>query len=338
MLLASRLPEQREQRSRHHSYNGLDLSASGSSVSTGRGTRPSSRGTSAPRPSSARPTGGRSSPRERLLAERDGLLEERDVLLKKVQALELSLAARKRRNRRILTENEIVHYKQKIDEYGKNVKWFHSLDLGNGLFTSGFATKEALEKRIRSLQIPDDLTGMTFLDIGSWDGYYAFEAEARGASRVMATDYFCWVGAGWGRKDGFLLAREILGSKVEDKNIEVQDLSPATVGMWDIVLFSGIFYHMRDPIQAMQAAASVASKCMIVETHIDHDDMSQPLMRYVPRDPNLPLNETSNYWRPNSAMILVLVKELGFNRVEHRIEIDPPGGADSTHGFFNAYR
>jgi tRNA (mo5U34)-methyltransferase len=278
------------------------------------------------------------------VAERDRLLEERDVLLMKVQALE-SLgetatgvtAARKRRNPRALTEEEIRNYKQKIDEYDKNVKWFHSLDLGNGLFTSGFATQEALEKRLRSLQIPEDLTGMTFLDIGSWDGYYAFEAEARGASRVMATDYFCWVGAGWGRKDGFLLAREILGSKVEDKNIEVQDLSPATVGIWDIVLFSGIFYHMRDPIQAMQAAASVASKCMIVETHIDHYDMSQPMMRYVPRDPNLAGNETSNYWRPNPAMILVLLKELGFSRVEHRIAIDHPGGPDDTHGFFNAY-
>jgi tRNA (mo5U34)-methyltransferase len=287
------------------------------------------------------------SEREGLLVERDRLLEERNVLLKRIQALESlanqaretatdATAARKRPNPRTLTEEEIRHYKQKIDEYGKTVHWFHSLDLGNGLFTSGFATQESLEKRLRSLQIPDDLTGMTFLDIGSWDGYYAFEAEARGASRVMATDFFCWVGAGWGRKDGFLLAREILGSKVEDKNIEVQDISPATVGMWDIVLFSGIFYHLRDPIPAMQAAASVASKCMIVETHIDQDDMSQPMMRYVPRD-RIIGNETSNWWRPNSAMILMLLKELGFNRVEHRIEIDPPGGGDSTHGFFNAY-
>jgi tRNA (mo5U34)-methyltransferase len=287
------------------------------------------------------------SERDGLLAERDRLLEERDVLLEKVRALESlaaeeretatdATAARKRRNPRILTEEQFRHYKQKIEEYDR---WFHSLDLGNGLFTSGAATQKALEKRLRSLQIPGELTDMTFLDIGSWDGYYAFEAEARGASRVMATDYFCWVGAGSGRKDGFLLAREILGSKVEDKNIEVQDLSPATVGMWDIVLFSGIFYHMRDPIQAMHAAASVASKCMIVETHIDHDDMSQPMMRYVPRDPNLPKShETSNYWRPNSAMILVLLRELGFSRVEHRVAIDPPGGADSIHGFFNAYR
>jgi tRNA (mo5U34)-methyltransferase len=288
------------------------------------------------------------SERDGLLVERNRLLEERDLYLKKSQTLDFLLieereaakdavADRKRRSSRILTEKEVKYYKEKIDEYDKKVKWFHSLELGNGLSTSGVATKEALDKRIISLRIPDDLTGMTFLDVGSWDGYYAFEAEARGASRVLATDFFCWVGGGWGRKNGFLLAREILGSKVEDKDIEVHDLSPTTVGMWDIVLFSGIFYHMRDPIKAMQAAASVASKCMIVETHIDHDDMSQPIMRYVPRDYRAG-NETSNYWRPNSAMILVLLNEMGFSRVEHRITNDPPGGSDGTHGFFNAYR
>jgi len=287
-------------------------------------------------------------PIRRIVFKRDRRIEERNLLLHRSRALEFLLteedeptrnpaAKPKKRISRILTEKEIKYYKERIEEYGKRVGWFHSMDLGNGLFTSGATVagtiREGLEKRIKSLQIPDDLTGMTFLDVGSWDGYYAFEAEARGASRVMATDLFCWIGPGWGRKDGFLLAREILGSKVEDKNIEVQDLSPATVGMWDIVLFSGIFYHMRDPIQAMQAAASVAVKCMIVETHIEHDKMSQPIMRYVPRVRG---NETSNYWRPNSAMILVLLKEMGFSRVKHRIAIDPDDG--STHGFFNAYR
>jgi hypothetical protein len=46
----------------------------------------------------------------------------------------------------------------------------------------------------------------------------------------------------------------------------------------------------------------------------------------------------SNYWRPNSALIMKLLEEQGFKRIEKRIEIDPPGGLDSTHGFFNAYR
>ena len=41
------------------------------------------------------------------------------------------------------------------------------------------------------------------LDIGAWDGFFSFEAERRGASRVLATDHFCWSGEGWGTKAGF---------------------------------------------------------------------------------------------------------------------------------------
>jgi tRNA (mo5U34)-methyltransferase len=234
-----------------------------------------------------------------------------------------------------LTAVQIEDYRDRIAKYQEQVRWFHSFDFGHGLVVNGFATADSLAKRLVSLGLPDNLSGMTFLDIASWDGFYAFEAERRGAARVLATDYFCWRGEGWGKKGGFLLAREILNSKVEDKEIEVHDLSPKTVGMWDIVLFNGIFYHMRDPIGALEAAASVAENTLIVETHIDHDDMQQPMMRYLPRCAG---NENSNYWRPNSAMILTLLSDLGFPRVEHRIEVDPPGGADSTHGFFRAYR
>ena len=51
------------------------------------------------------------------------------------------------------------------------------------------------------------------LDIGAWDGALSFEAERRGASRVLATDSFCWSGEGWGTKDGFEFARKAIGSQ-----------------------------------------------------------------------------------------------------------------------------
>jgi len=76
------------------------------------------------------------------------------------------------------------------------------------------------------LALPEDLSGMSVLDIGSWDGFFAFEAERRGASRVLATDSFCWSGEGWGNKDGFNLVRNVLNSKVEDLDIDIMELSP----------------------------------------------------------------------------------------------------------------
>src|SRR5215468_8572935 len=129
-------------------------------------------------------------PIHRIVSERDQLIKERNLLLHKSRSLEFLLteekettrnagAEPKKRTSRTLTEKEVKHYKEKIDKYGKGVGWFHSLELGNGLSTSGSVTKEALNRKIRCLGIPDDLTGMTVLDVGSWDGYFAFEAEAR---------------------------------------------------------------------------------------------------------------------------------------------------------------
>lgn len=235
------------------------------------------------------------------------------------------------------SSTEIAAIKAKVDSYARRIGWFHSFDFGSGVTAHGSATLASLSKRTASLRL-EGLVGKTFLDISSWDGFYAFEAKRRGAARVLATDKFCWSGAGWGKKEGFLLVRDILGAQVEDRDIEVDELSPDSVGMWDVVLFSGIFYHRRDPIRALAAAASVAKERLIVETHVYNNHHAVPLMQYVPRDPTNPMNHNSNYWRPNVALIEQLLKEMGFPRIETWVETDPPGGPDSNHGFFNAYR
>lgn len=273
--------------------------------------------------------------RDQLAAERDKLRDERDAL--QTQLTRLQGTARLHTKKRVfppLSAEQVADYQKRIDQFATETGWFHSLDLGHGLKTKGPATADALRDRLEYLHFPFDLTGLSFLDIASWDGYYAFEAEARGAARVLATDKFCWGGPGWGKQGGFLLAREILQSKVEDKVIEADELSPDTVGMFDVVLFSGIFYHLRDPIKSMAAAASVTSKMMMVETHVSFEEVTRPVMGYLPRQPR---NETSNYWRPNPLMIRTLLKEMGFNHIEERIHGEA-AAANERHGFWNAYR
>jgi tRNA (mo5U34)-methyltransferase len=107
--------------------------------------------------------------------------------------------------------------------------------------------------------MPADLSGKAVLDIGAWDGFFSFEAERRGASRVLATDSFCWDGGGWGSKAGFELARHALKSHVEDKWIVVEDLSPETVGVFDVVFFLDVLYHMRHTLLVLERVASVTS-------------------------------------------------------------------------------
>jgi tRNA (mo5U34)-methyltransferase len=106
------------------------------------------------------------------------------------------------------------------------LRWYHTIDLGQGVITSG---EDKTPQRLDRLGLPGDLSGRSVLDVGAWDGFFSFEAERRGASRVVASDWYSWHGVGWGTgrgKAGFELAREALDSHVEDVDIDVLDLSP----------------------------------------------------------------------------------------------------------------
>ena len=80
---------------------------------------------------------------------------------------------------------------RRVHELGE---WFHNLDL-RGIQT---APEHFLGDYPRNKwssfadAIPKDLHGRTVLDIGAYDGFFSFEAERRGASRVVAADRYCW--------------------------------------------------------------------------------------------------------------------------------------------------
>src|SRR5215813_7830801 len=101
-----------------------------------------------------------------------------------------------------------------------SIKWWHRIDLGNGIVTPGVC--QTNDYALQIYGIPNDLSGMSVLDIGAWDGFSSFAAERRGARRVLATDAFCWgenpwASEGFGTKAGFDLARKALNSQVEDQ-------------------------------------------------------------------------------------------------------------------------
>src|SRR4249920_1793425 len=82
------------------------------------------------------------------------------------------------------------------------INWFHSLTLPGGENTAGVKSAEVLGVEA-DVVFRHGVTGKSVLDIGAWDGFFSFEAERRGAARVLATDHFCWSGEGWGTKAGF---------------------------------------------------------------------------------------------------------------------------------------
>ncbi|MHC4083278.1 MAG: methyltransferase domain-containing protein, partial [Planctomycetota bacterium] len=121
------------------------------------------------------------------------------------------------------------------------IRWYHRIDLGDGVVTPGV---DPSPQKLERLHLPEDLSGQTVLDVGAWDGFFSFEAERRGAARVLATDSYAWSGVDWGTKQGFELARARLGSTVQDMDVDVFDLSPQCVGVFDVTLFLGVLYHL----------------------------------------------------------------------------------------------
>jgi tRNA (mo5U34)-methyltransferase len=201
------------------------------------------------------------------------------------------------------------------------IKWYHSIDLGQGIITPGVGDTAA---RLPQYHLPADLSGQSVLDIGAWDGFFSFEAERRGASRVLATDWFCWCGEGWGSQAGFNLVRKALNSQVEDQAIDVMDISPETVGEFDVVLFLGVLYHLRDPLGALERVASVTRGRLILETHVDLCHLKQPALAFY-QDREL-CNDPTNWFGPNPPAVEAMLRSVGFARVE-MVSLWPSSGA-----------
>ena len=62
--------------------------------------------------------------------------------------------------------------------------WYHTIELPHGVVTSGYFDHRPL---VPLYGIPEDLHGKRVLDVGTADGFWAFEFERRG-SRVTAVD------------------------------------------------------------------------------------------------------------------------------------------------------
>jgi len=190
------------------------------------------------------------------------------------------------------------------------IKWWHAIDLGHGVVTPG---PDPTAARLRELQIPSDLAGLSVLDIGAWDGFFSFEAERRGAARVLATDSFCWGQGGWGTKAGFDLARRALNSRVEDLAIDPLDLSPDRVGTFDLVLFLGVLYHMRHPLLALERVFSVTRDLLILNTQVDFMAIDRPAIAfYQGSELN---NDPTNWCGPNPAAVIAMLHAVGFRDV-----------------------
>ena len=192
------------------------------------------------------------------------------------------------------------------------LRWFHQIDFGNGVLTPGGIGASKIARMSRKI-FDRPITGKSFLDIGCWDGAYSIEATRRGAGRVMATDHYVW-NDGTGDRRSFELARQHLAPGIEVRELPVEALTAEAIGTFDIVLFSGVFYHLRHPFLILEQVARLAKELLIVESRLVGRFTRKPYMRFYPgRELE---NDPTNWWAPNRPCMEAMLHDVGFPRVK----------------------
>ena len=92
------------------------------------------------------------------------------------------------------------------------------------------------------------------------------------------------------------------------------DLAPDKIGTFDLVLFLGVLYHLRHPLLALERVFSVTADHLILETVVDLTWTSYPAMRFYPQDELA--GDASNWFGPNPAAVVGMLKAVGFRKVE----------------------
>jgi tRNA (mo5U34)-methyltransferase len=151
--------------------------------------------------------------------------------------------------------------------------WWHVIEVAPGIVTPGSWDLRPTAER---MPWPGSVEGLRCLDVGTMDGFWAFELERRGAAEVVAIDLAdptrqdAPVGRrGRGpspplRGETFRLAAELLGSRAEYRDLSVYDLDPADIGEFDLIVMGYVLQMLRDPLRALASVRGVCRGHVIV--------------------------------------------------------------------------
>lgn len=224
--------------------------------------------------------------------------------------------------------------------------WWHSFELPDGTIVQGVCPLDGLKDRISKFPIAPDLAGKRVLDIGTWDGWFAFEMERRGAE-VLAID-------NWDNPR-FQEMHALLSSRVEYRQLDVYELTPDRIGYFDIVLFMGVLYHLKHPLLALERVCALTKDLAAVDSFILRDKhlpgtnlAGRPVMEFYETDEFG--GQTDNWVGPSLACLMAFCRTAGFARVEHRAMMEhnaciachrawesPPLKADPAPDLLDAY-
>lgn len=202
--------------------------------------------------------------------------------------------------------------------------WYHTIELAPGAATRGAVDLRRVAPRV----LPPRLDGLRALDVGTFDGFWAFELERRGAT-VLAADLDRFDQTEWppsnrerlarsagdsGPGERFELARTLLGSNVRRISSSIYDLSLERLGgdAVDLALVGDLLIHLRDPVRGLERVLDVlapGARLLLLE------EVSIPLSLLRPRAAWASLQARGtdfNWWRGNLRCLTDYLALAGF--------------------------
>jgi SAM-dependent methyltransferase len=251
--------------------------------------------------------------------------------------------------------------------------WYHSFYFDNGFVQRG---EYDIGRNVGEYGFPEDMHGMTVLDVGTGSGWFAAYFEQCGARATTVDirglcdhDWFGRPGYGDLRQEkavpdrtltdgkaiyyspashGFWIMKELLGLDARFVNSRIYDLSPDLFGgrRFDLVFLGSVLMHLRDPIGALMAVRSVCRGQVIANslqlTRLEDDPL--PLMALI-----APSSHPACWWQPNRACLVEWFRGAGFGKVDAdrqvRLSVDKPWldergkttAFDQTHHLVHAW-
>lgn len=223
--------------------------------------------------------------------------------------------------------------------------WYHSIELADGYVTPGWFD---LRPYVHRYGLPEDMSGMRALDVGTWDGFWAFEMERRGAE-VIALDLDDESALDFPprrrpktfstekRGDGFRLAKQIRGSTVERVDMSIYHATPEELGKFDLVICGVVLLHLRDQLLALERIAELCRSTFISAEEYDRlaSLLPFPASRYLAdRD------KAVVYWLPGINTWKRMLWTAGFDRVERhdRFTVKATDGLKVPHVVHHAFK
>jgi tRNA (mo5U34)-methyltransferase len=197
--------------------------------------------------------------------------------------------------------------------------WYHTIELAPGVTTAGMFDHRPYVDRYG---LPADLSGKRALDVGTFDGFWAFELERRGAN-VVAIDVddpreYDWPPrlrhtASGSRGETFRLAAEARGSRAERITTTIYEATPEKLGgTFDLVFCGSILIHLRDPMLALERLAALCRGTLVLTEEYSRRLEWLPGLKAVEFRAHTP---HMTWWRPTTATWREMVHVAGFEDV-----------------------